>query len=164
MTNIINLFLYLFIIWLSFIYFSSNFSIFYIIIGFIVSLAISLASYRLGIIKKRRILLYLNIGFYKYFLKIYFLNLIPNIVCQIIVFLKNDNIKIREYKKKISSIENKKNFHLFESVINILPNHNILKIDRDEVNISVIETKFSKNIQENRIFSEFKDMNDDNIV
>jgi multisubunit Na+/H+ antiporter MnhE subunit len=74
MTNIFNLFLFLFLAWVSCMLISDNISWFFIISGIIASGLVALVSFKLNIVTKESEFLYFNFGFYNHFLGIYLKN------------------------------------------------------------------------------------------
>lgn len=66
MLNKFTLFLLLFIIWNLALLVSANFNIFFLVLGFFISILISIFSFKSGIINESTEFLFLQFGFYKY--------------------------------------------------------------------------------------------------
>jgi hypothetical protein len=94
----------------------NNISFIYFFFGVISSLFVAVASYRVGIIQKKSELLYLSIGFYRYFIKLYLDNFFSSINLILSLALeKNENCKI----STIEIYDEKLNLGLLIAAINI---------------------------------------------
>ncbi len=71
MLNIFNFFLFLMSLWGLFMIGSSKISLAYFLFGIVSSILISFTSFKANIFNKNSELLYLSVGFYKHFVKIY---------------------------------------------------------------------------------------------
>jgi multisubunit Na+/H+ antiporter MnhE subunit len=74
MLNIFNLFLFLLALWVMFMLAAEKTSWLYMFFGILSSGLVSAASFRLKIIESKSELLYLSLGFYRHFVKIFFYN------------------------------------------------------------------------------------------
>lgn len=74
MTNIFNLFLFLLLLWIIFMFSSNKFSTGFILFGVLSSIIVAFSSYQLKLFDKKTEFLFLSIGFYKHFVGLYFKN------------------------------------------------------------------------------------------
>lgn len=164
MTNIINIFLYLITIWCGFLYFSTKFSIFNVIFGIILALFISFMSYYLKIIHKKSELLYLSLGFYKYFIWVFISNFFGAIILQIRIFFKPELIDLKTFRIVVNKGQDIKNINLFKFVINFMPAYNISEINDNEITITALNEDFSERFLASKIFKDLRNINDDSLV
>jgi multisubunit Na+/H+ antiporter MnhE subunit len=101
MLNIFNLFLFLLALWIMFAISAGNVSWVYVFFGIGASLLVSIFSYKLQIIEKKSELLYLSLGFYRHFLKIFFNNFSESIKIVLKMALSKNDLNPLVYEVKI---------------------------------------------------------------
>ncbi|MBL6664953.1 MAG: hypothetical protein ISQ34_03825 [Rickettsiales bacterium] len=146
------------------VYFLFGANYIYFVVGFVASLAISLACFNVKIIDKKSELLYLSLGFYKYFIKLYLSNILKQIIVQIKTLLIPSFIDPQTIKVDLSAIDDQENMALFEASLNLMVGYSILKVESDHILVGAINENYKKNFRPKKIFKDIKNINDDSLV
>lgn len=164
MINILNLFLLLLAIWGVCVYLIFGLNYTYLSVGLVVSLVISLICFNLKIINKKSELLYLSLGFYKYFAKLYFTNILKQILLQIKILLVPSFSDPKVIVVPLSSKEKQEDSALFEASVNFMAGYQILKSEEKQILVSAINANYEKRFRPKKIFKDIKNINDDSLV
>ncbi len=164
MLNIFNLFLFLFAIWIALLVLQGQVTWLYLFLGIICSALVSVFSYRLKLIEEKSELLYLSIGFYRHFGRLYFKSFFSALgLIFSLVFDKNSNIKPVIYMISLD-YKNKFNPGLFASTINMTTGLFCLLIKEEKIFIHCLDQKFFEQFDANKTVKILKEINDDNLV
>lgn len=163
MTNIFNLFLFLFFLWSLFMIGSSKISLFYVIWGIISSALVASASFKLKLIKKDSEFLYLSFGFYCHFIKIILSELINSIKLIVNLAFSDKNPKPQLYNidLKDSLIANKA---LIISSINMSAGLLFLHLKKEEISIYAIDKRYFEEFKIKKIITNINKTNDENLI
>ena len=93
MLNIFNLFLFLFTLWALLMVSSNQISWLYTFLGLLSAGLVSVLSYKTKLINEKSELLYLSVGFYRYFFKIYFKNFFPSLRMLVNMAFSNKSLR-----------------------------------------------------------------------
>lgn len=163
MLNIFNLFLFLLLLWASLMLSSAHFSWVYAIFGIIFAAIISFASFKLKLIKKESELLYLSIGFYRYFIKLYYTNFVKS--CRLIYLMALSKKAIRPLLYSVAIDCNSKfNPALMVATINISTGIFCIGVKENFFYIHALDEKYFNNLDLFKITKKLPEINDDNLV
>lgn len=163
MLNIFNLFLFLLLLWLGLMFSSAHVSWSYLLFGILFSSLISFASYKLKLIKKDSELLYLSLGFYRYFINLYYKNFLKS--CHLIFLLALGKKTLRPLIYSIPLDSNKKfNPALMVSSINMSAGLFCVAIKDNFFYVHAIEEKYFNDFDQFKIIKKLPEINDDNLV
>lgn len=163
MINIFNLFLVLFSFWLLLAYSGGVLSWIYIAIGFVSSLIISFIAWRIKIINKYSSFLFLNIGFYKHFLKIIFSSFFVSIKIVVKTIYGSQDIKPDFYTAPIKKLNNNE-LVLLINTINLTAGLLFIGLKGRNIIIYATNEKLFKEFNVNKICSNLHKINDSRLV
>ena len=163
MLNIFNLFLFLLALWILFMVAGGNISWFYIFFGLGCAAFVSVLSFRFKLIEEKSELLYLSLGFYRHFVKIFFKGFFPSLKLIAKMALDKEPAKSLTY---VVEIDAKNNFNsaLLIGSLNMSPGLFCIGAKENQVLVHAINQEhFQKfNLQKN--FKSLNNVNDDNLV
>lgn len=164
MLNIFNLFLFLLALWIMFMISAGNVSWLYIFFGIGASLFVSAFSYRVRLIEKKSELLYLSLGFYRHFLKIFLKNFFESIKLILKMALSKNAphplVLEIEIKQKIDF-----NHALLMVSINMTAGLFCIGLKEDKkILVHAISEVHFKKIDLKKICKSLNNVNDDNLV
>jgi len=164
MINIFNLFLFLYIFWLILLLINDIFSSFLLIFGVFVALFVSILARKIKIINKDINFLFLNFGFYKHFLLIYFLSLFRYLILlpRILFIDGKDNSDI--IKISVKKLLNKQELLLFISTINMLPAISYVNKKNKEIIIYCAIKELFNEDEIIKIYDNIYKINDDSLI
>jgi len=164
MINLINYFLFLFFLWLIFMVMGHNFSASFAIIGAIFSFLISLISYRFNLINKKSELLFLSLGFYHHFFKLYFKNFYSSLMLIIKIVSGKKNINPVIYKLLID--DNNKSFNPSSLISTINMNTGLLVIfnENNSLLIHALNEEYINHFNFSANIAKLNNLNDDKLV
>lgn len=163
MLNSFNLFLSLLAFWAIFMIASNHISWLYIICGVLAAIFVTIISTRLKLVKKNSEMLYLSLGFYRHFIKLFFGNFVPSLKLLFRLAAKGDLI-IPTTHKITNDVEGI-NFSALISTINM--SCGLLVIDlKDEKTILIhaAEKPYFENFNLKKMQKALLHINDDNLV
>lgn len=142
---------------------SGNISIFYGILGIFSSAIISIAAFHLKLIEKKSELLYLSLGFYAHFVKIFIKNFFSSIKFITIFSFTRAPLLPAIYHIKINE-DNKVNLAILMTTINMTTGLFAMGLQEDELLIHALDKDYFAKFDFKRVCSSLKNINDDNIV
>lgn len=163
MLNIFNLFLFLFALWILFMIAAGNVSWLYILYGIIAASLVSIASLRLRLIEEKSELLYLSVGFYRHFFKLFVKNFFSAMRLIIDLALANKPLHPLVYSVKFNP-KNKFNPALLMASYNMSTGLFCISMKDDEMLIHAIDEEHFKKFDLQKISANLSNVNDDNIV
>lgn len=163
MLNIFNLFLFLFALWILFMIAAGNVSWLYILYGIIAASIVSIASARLKLIEDKSELLYLSVGFYRHFSKVFLGNFFSAIKLIIKLALTNKPLHPLVYNVSLNE-KNKFNPALLIATFNMSTGLFCISAKDDELMVHAIDEDHFKKIDLQKICKNLSNVNDDNLV
>jgi hypothetical protein len=164
MINIFNLFLFLCVIWAILIYVSGDFSMGFMVFGVVLSSVISIASWKLKIINKNFNFLFLNLGFYRHFLSIFFIFLIKFIFFLIRTTFTRQVDQDCLFQISPNKILNKSELSIFVATLSFIPGISYVKTHKSIITIyAVSETLFEKR-NLGKLYHNIHKINDDSLI
>lgn len=161
MINIFNLFLVLLFCWLAFAFAGGVLSWFYLFLGIVVSAVISFISWKIKLISRSTNFLFLSLGFYKHFIRLFFTSFFKSIFVLVKSTFKPGYPTI--YYVTIKK-QNSTELALFMSTISLIPGLFCLGIQDEELIIHALDEKYFKQTNINHIYNNLKHINDDQLV
>jgi multisubunit Na+/H+ antiporter MnhE subunit len=161
--NIFNLFLVLLSFWLLLAYSGGVLSWLYIAIGFVASLTVSFIAWKIKIINKYSSFLFLNIGFYKHFLKIIFSSFFVSIKIVIKIIFSSQDIKPDFYTAPIKKLNNNE-LVLLINTINLTAGLLFIGLNGKNITIYAVNEKLFKKLNISKICSNLHKINDSRLV
>ncbi len=142
---------------------SGHISIFYGILGVFSSVIISIAAFHLKLIEKKSELLYLSLGFYSHFAKVFVKNFFSSIkFITIFSFARSPLLPIIYHVKIIE--DSKVNLAILMATINMTTGLFAIGLQEDELLIHTLDKDYFSKFDFKRVCSNLKNINDDNIV
>jgi multisubunit Na+/H+ antiporter MnhE subunit len=163
MTNIFNLFLFLFALWVALMFASENISWFYIFFGIIAASLISFVSFRLKLLEEKSELLYLSFGFYRHFVKIFLKNFFTEIRLIIDLAFKKQPLHPLVYQIKFMP-KSRINMAVLIASFNMSAGLLLIGSKDDELMIHAINEDFLKRFDLQQACAQISKINDDNLV
>ena len=163
MLNIFNLFLFLLLLWLALMLSASHVSWSYFFCGLVASALISVASRKMNFIKKDSELLYLSLGLYRHFIKIYFQNFLKSWQLIFILALHKKPLKPLFYSIPLD-YQNKFNPALMVTSLNMSAGLFCIGMKQNIFYIHAIEEKYFNNFDLFWMKKNLPEINDDNLV
>lgn len=163
MLNIFNLFLFLFALWILFSISSSTFSLVYIIFGIIASMLVAIASFYLKLINEKSELLYLSLGFYRHFLKIFIKNFFSSLKLIIELAIRNQPLHPTIHKISFNS-QNEFNPALLMISLNMTTGLFSIGMEEGKILVHAVDERYFKQVDLQKIYASLKSVNDDNLV
>lgn len=138
----------------------SHFSLVYLFCGIIASALVTLISIRLKLTEKNGELLYLNFGFYRHFLNIFFSNFFSSmkLICGLAV--KREPIYPVIQIIKIGDND----MALLMATINITSGLFAIDCKGDEITIHALDQDYFKALNLKKVLSSLKDTRDENLI
>lgn len=164
MINIFNLFLFLYIFWLILMLINDIFSSFLLIFGVFVALFVSILARKIKIINKDINFLFLNFGFYKHFLLIYFLSLFRYLILMPRFLLINGRDNSYIIKFSVKKALNRHELSLFISTINMLPAISCIDKKNKEITIYCVNKELFNKDEIVKIYDNIYKINDDSLI
>jgi multisubunit Na+/H+ antiporter MnhE subunit len=162
MSNIFNLFLFLFFTWALFMVASGNISWGFALFGILASIMVAFFSFKLNIIKEDSEFLYFNFGFYRHFLAIYLKNLaeFPEFLMNLAFGSKVHPII---YEMPIENIDKSKIAILIASLD---MSCGLLAVDFNDKKLAIhaINKEYLEKIDIEKITRSLSNVNDDNLI
>lgn len=162
MLNIFNLFLFLFALWVLFMISAGNISWLYVIFGIFAAATVSIFSYRLKIIEEKSELLYLSLGFYRHFFKLYFGNFFSGLKLIITFALTSKDVKPSIFAVDFDS--SGYNPALLMTSYNMSSGLFCIGHKGDTLFIHSIDDEYFKKFNLKKTVNILKNVNDDNLV
>ena len=163
MINIFNLFLFLYAFWGILAFAGGNLGMNFIIFGFLFSLIISLAAWKLKLINKKANFLFLNLGFYKHFLSLFFANLFRSIIFLAKTTFSKSQDNNCFFEITFEKILNKSELSIFMASISFIPGICYVSCDKNIVTIYALNEEFFKKDSLNKIYNNINKVDDDNL-
>ncbi len=164
MINIFNLFLFLSALWAILAFTSNGFSISFIIFGFIVSLFISVISWKFKIINKDFNFLFLNLGFYQHFLTIFFTSLFHCILFLVKITFTKGRGSGYLFQITPKKILGKAELILFVATISFIPGISYVGSKKDTITIYTLSKDIYKRIDLSKFYHNVHEINDDSLI
>jgi len=142
---------------------SDNISWIYIAFGIASAAIVSITSFRLKLIEEKSELLYLSIGFYRHFIKIFLGNFLSSIKLIIKLAITSKPLHPILYHVKIDP-ENKFNYALLIVTCNMSSGLICAGFKEGEVAIHAIEESYFAKLNLRKICHSLEKVNDDNLV
>lgn len=162
MLNIFNLFLFLFALWIVLIVTSNHISWLYVFFGFIAAGLATLVSMRLKLLDKKSEMLFLSLGFYRHFLKVFIKSFFKSIAIIIDLALGKSHLVPAIYKIKIN--KEKTTPALLATSANMVCGLFTINLDEDEITIHALDEKYFRGFDLKKIYQSLSNVNDDNLV
>jgi len=163
MINIFNLFLTLFSFWVLFSYSNENLSWFYIFVGLVSSIIVSLIAWKMRIITKYSHLLFLHIGFYKHFVSIIVSSFLESILIIFRAATNSSKIDCKIYSLPVKKLNNSE-LVLLMSTINLLPGTVFVGMEDDKITICGLSKKYIGRLNLNKLYDSLDKINDNRLV
>lgn len=163
MLNIFNLFLFLLALWILFMVVGGNISWLYVFFGIIAAALVSIASFRLNMVEKKSELLYLSIGFYRHFVRLYFSNFFSAIKLILKLAVTNEQIQPLVYVVKLSA-KNQFNPALLMTSFNMTTGLFCIGAKDKEMFVHAISESYFRKFDLSKACTSLNNANDDNLV
>ncbi len=163
MLNIFNLFLFLLVLWLALMLVSGNLTFSYLLFGIVSSAFIAAISYHVKIIDKKSELLYLSIGFYRYFIKLYFKSFFHAIGLIIDLAIGNKANRPIIYEIEVDNLRYF-NLGLVNATINMNAGLFCIANEENKFKIHAMDEKYFNSLDLFLMNKQLPKINDDNLV
>lgn len=161
MLNIFNFFLFLMTLWGLFMLGSSKVSLVYFLLGTISSFLISFASFKANIFNKKSELLYLSLGFYKHFIKIYLGEVLRSLSLLVKLAFKSCEPNLYQLKLNEKYLTNKE---LLIASINMNAGMFYVGSKKDDMLIHAVSKDSFERIDIHKLCLNLRNINDDSLV
>jgi hypothetical protein len=150
-------------IWLILLALNQSFNFLNVSIAIFLSLIISFFSFKNKIINKKNEMLFLNLGFYRYFIRLFSANFFSSMIFLLRLAVQKNTFKARVFNLKL--IDKKIDYpDIFKSSLMLKTGLNCLKISQDSILIRAEDAEFYDKKEINRMIKEIDNINDDKLV
>lgn len=165
MINIFNLFLFLYAFWGILAFASDSLTMSFIALGFFFSLIVSLIAWKLKMVRKKVNFLFLNLGFYKHFLSLFFVNFFYCVIFLVkTTFVKKDPENNCFFEMNFEKILTKSEMAIFIASISFIPGLCYVDCDKTVVTIYALDERFFRKDPLQKIYNNINQVDDDNLV
>ncbi len=163
MLNIFNLFLFLLALWVLFMISASHISWLYVFFGIIASGLVAVASFRLKLIEEKSELLYLSLGFYRHFFRIFVKNFLSSI--RLIIDLAISRKPLHPTLHRVI-LQEKHRFNpaLLMTSFNMSTGLFSISLKDDEIMVHALDENYFSQFDMHRASKSLNNVNDDNLV
>jgi multisubunit Na+/H+ antiporter MnhE subunit len=163
MLNFFNLFLFLLAAWFCFMVGAQKINLLYIFFGVVSSILVAGASYRMKLFDKKSELLYLSLGFYRHFSKIFISNFFSSILLISKMALSKNSVNPLIFNLKFDE-NNEYNTGLLIASINMTSGLFVIGSKENELLIHVIDENYLKKFNLHKTHRSLTNVNDDNLI
>ncbi len=163
MLNIFNLFLFLLLLWIALMLSSAHVNMIYLLLGILSCGLTAIGCAKLNLINKNTEFLYLSLGFYRHFIKLYFSNFFKSLGVILKLSLSTKPIRPLVYSVVIE-YKDKFNPALMDSTLIMLAGLFCIGMQDETFFIHALDEKYFEVIDFYKIRKILPQVNDDNLV
>ena len=163
MINIFTLFLFLLTLWMVTLFITNSIHSYYIYFGFISSITISIISWKLKLIDQNSNFIYLNIGFYKYFVLLILYSFFKTLIMLIEYQLFYNKLQPSIYYISTKELS-ENNLNLLISTIFFIPGIMYFGVKNKQMMIHCLDKKYFKRKEINKIYSYLTKIDENRLI